>query len=512
MNIKKYALSLLLLCFGGFTYAQNELDALKYSSRFPSGTAHSISMAGAVGAIGSEASSYAINPAALGLYRRNEFSATLGMGRTSADARYIGRDNNETNGFFNIPNLTYVNTHLFYDKGKEPDDEFVSYSFAFQLNRMADFNHFTQYRGINNSSSFLDDVWEMADGRFENELSSREYLAYLTYLLDNDPNFNDRWLLPFIDETREVSQMGEIKETGGMFDYNAGIGINYSNTLYLGISGHYNRLRYREVNTFKEDNLFFESLPPYNLQSFTYTFDNRVKGNGWGINLGAIYRLSDQFRLGYALKTATRLRITEEFNYRMDASFYPGERYSAVDPEPTISNFGEKTDRFTSEFITKTPAIHTFSLAYINPDMGIISVDVENINYSRINMESTDFNGDFFMQNDFIRKDFKNAFNVKAGVELVSNNPFFFRFGLAYHQSPFVKGDPYYDNFSGALITSGGIGIRKNNFSLDLSLMNHRSSNYFYPYFTEDPDYPFFGVRRKINKLGFNISAVFYLD
>ncbi len=56
------------------SYAQNEVDALRFSQHYPVGTARAVGLGGAVGALGGDFTGLSINPASIGLYRQSEFT------------------------------------------------------------------------------------------------------------------------------------------------------------------------------------------------------------------------------------------------------------------------------------------------------------------------------------------------------------------------------------------------------------------------------------------------------
>ena len=56
------------LFLGGFVSAQNEIDALRFSSYSSTGTARALAMGGAFSAVGADFSSAWLNPAGLALY------------------------------------------------------------------------------------------------------------------------------------------------------------------------------------------------------------------------------------------------------------------------------------------------------------------------------------------------------------------------------------------------------------------------------------------------------------
>ena len=76
MNTKNIILIFTLLCIGNLTFAQNELDALRFSRTEWSGTARFIGAGGAFGAVGADFSALSTNPASIGLFKKTEISFT----------------------------------------------------------------------------------------------------------------------------------------------------------------------------------------------------------------------------------------------------------------------------------------------------------------------------------------------------------------------------------------------------------------------------------------------------
>ena len=70
--MKRYIFSLACVVLGATVSAQGIFDALRYADNSINGTARYMSMAGAFGALGGDASSIVDNPAGLGIYRSSE--------------------------------------------------------------------------------------------------------------------------------------------------------------------------------------------------------------------------------------------------------------------------------------------------------------------------------------------------------------------------------------------------------------------------------------------------------
>ena len=77
MNMKKIVLSVMLtLAVIAGAFAQNDLDAFRFSQTNWEGTARFMGAGGAFGAIGGDFSSLSTNPAGIGVFKKTEFSLT----------------------------------------------------------------------------------------------------------------------------------------------------------------------------------------------------------------------------------------------------------------------------------------------------------------------------------------------------------------------------------------------------------------------------------------------------
>src|SRR5437868_6165556 len=98
----KYFIAL-CLCLIGKAYAQEPVDALRYSYLTQGGTARNQAIGGAGASLGGEFSSMFINPAGLGFYKTNEFVLSGALGIQKAKSTYKGDLTTESKNNFNIP-------------------------------------------------------------------------------------------------------------------------------------------------------------------------------------------------------------------------------------------------------------------------------------------------------------------------------------------------------------------------------------------------------------------------
>jgi hypothetical protein len=146
-------------------FAQNEIDALRYSQYFPSGTARSIGMGGAIGAVGGDFTGLSINPAGIGLYRQSELSFSPNLSWTNSSSDFLGNSFEDVKYNFNFGNLGMVFNNNMGESG------WVSTSFGIGYNRLNSFNKTVYMSGVNNNSSLLDNFVDYANGNLPSNLN-----------------------------------------------------------------------------------------------------------------------------------------------------------------------------------------------------------------------------------------------------------------------------------------------------------------------------------------------------
>lgn len=456
--------SILFLASG---MAQNETDALRYSQNFYGGTARSMAMGGAFGALGGDFSSMSLNPAGLGVYRSTEitFTPTLLYDNTSTDyIRSISEDNNYR---FIVNNAGFVQSNL---SGK--DEGWIGVNFAIGYNRLASFNRNTSMRRTmhvmdDRSSSLLDNFTYYANTTAGADLDQSlldpyyEGLAWETYMLEVDAlGF---WNRPW-DNYYGQSQQRRVMESGGIGEYTFSMGANYDNKLYIGGTFGIHRLRYSSQYDHTEsdptDTIDF-------FQSFTFREFNDAKGSGYTFKAGLIYRPISMLRLGLAFHLPTFYSISETRHTDMRSS---------VDPQYSIPVDYMRSPTNELDYWLRTPWKAIGSAAVQLGSFALVSMDYEFMDYREANMDRRVTDYDLLSQNDSIRLAYKATHNIRAGAEM-NLGPMYLRAGMAYYGSPFAKTEA---NADASVVTiNGGIGFRSENMFFDLAYVN-RISQYTY--------------------------------
>ncbi len=467
--MKRYILIVTGLVFltTGILKAQNEVDALRYSQNYPVGTARSIGLGGAIGAVGGDFSSLSVNPAGIGLYRASEmtFSPALYWNKTTSD--FLGNSYSDEKYNLNLGNVGFV----FNNKtGKESG--WISTSFGVGYNRLNNFHREVFMGGIQNNSSYLDNFVYYADDLPAEDLDPfYEKLAYDTYMIDWDET-NGEYFNDFADAGYGQVQERTINSSGSIGEYLLSFGANYNHRLYLGASLGINRIN------FEQTVIHFEG-DPQNIIPFTrnFTFEEylRTNGTGYNLKLGAIVRPVDYLKLGASFHVPTFYNLKDEYENTMEANIDPEEGFD--NPQTASSGLYEY------RYKLKTPARAIGSAAVTFGKMGLISVDYEFINYRNSDLSASDYN--FRIENQDIEDVYRAVHNLRIGGE-VRFGPVYFRGGYAYYASPYATSQPNVD--ANRNVLSAGFGIRSQFFFMDAGYRYSTQKDTYYLYLPKMAD------------------------
>ncbi|MFZ4413828.1 MAG: hypothetical protein ACOYOV_12160, partial [Bacteroidales bacterium] len=255
------------------TFAQNEIDALRYSQVFYGGTARSTAMGGAFGALGADFSSLSQNPAGIGLYKISEFTITPSfyIGRTASKfTDYPQRDDYKYN--INLGNIGFVYT--FFKRGNYVQDAgFKSAQFGFGINRLNNFNNRMIMEGFNATSSMMNQYVIKASGKYADNLDNFDTrLAYDAWLINPKTSDSSHYTSVV---NGGVTQRKIVSTSGSMNEVVMSLGGNYNDKLYLGATVGFPFIRYSEQSTYKEIDSK-DSINNFN--SFTVSDDLKTTG------------------------------------------------------------------------------------------------------------------------------------------------------------------------------------------------------------------------------------------
>ena len=436
--------------------AQDESDILKFSRNFNMGTARSVGLGGAVGALGSDFSAVGVNPAGLGIYRGSEFTVTPWYNWNVTSSDFLNNTNEDSKRNFNLANFGYVAYNPL-----NSESGWISTSFGFGFNTKNNFNQRIYMAGINNQNSFLDDFVGLSDDPNSGEYLFYKGLAFEDSLLVYD-NVAEEYTTDFKLDGYGQFQERLLTSSGSNREFAFSFGANYNNSIYLGASLGIDRIRYDRNFIHTEDdrvgNIGY-------VDKFIFTEDQKTRGYGFGLKLGVIARPLEFLRIGAAYHVPTVYFLKDKFI--TDLTAY----YDNYDPYTAYSPVGENDYRII------TPGKLIGSTSVTIGKIALLSMDYEYIDYSSAKIESDEDR--FTDVNDAVKELYKATSNIKVGGE-VRLSSLYLRGGYAFYGSPYAIVDPAADESHNVI--SGGIGFRGETTFVDFGFARNMSEQAYYMY------------------------------
>lgn len=436
--------------------AQNEQDALRFSSFQTGGTTRSLSMGGAFGAIGGDFSSLAINPAGLGIYRKGEFAFTADFNTNQSEASYLNSSTPDRGYKMGLSHFGFVIPITM----NRQNSGISGISFAIGYNKLKDYGQDITMKGVNNANSLTDEFVYTANHTSEWDPFT-DGLAWETYLIDYD-SLAGVYYSDFDGSSYGQTQRRSVSSSGSLGEFDFSMAANLSDKLFLGVTMGVQRANYTEVwehsETDPDDVINF-------FEKFTYRNELNTQGTGVNFKLGLLAKPIEFIRLGASIQTPTVLKLNDYFQSSMATDLDDGQGTHEY----------EATGEF--DYTITTPLRATASAAFIFKQLGLISVDYEFVDYTAANLSSSDY--DFIDENEAVSERFRATSNLRIGAELHLAS-YYLRGGLSSYGNPYAEGEP---NAGKNLTTlSGGLGYRDNNFYVDFGLARSTWSQEYFLY------------------------------
>ncbi len=464
-------------------YSQNISDALLYSQGEIEGSARFRALGGAFGALGGDLSAININPAGSAVFSNSFASVSLKFYDNENTTSFFNKINSRSRSNLNInqgggvfvfqnrKNSKWKKIALSaaYDNTKN----YRNYWFANGTNTNSISNYFianAQGLRLDQISRFTGETVSEAYSNIGSDLGyqhQQAFLGYESFLIEPtvDDNANTSYISNISPGTFDQKYTHSTNGYNGKMAFN--IGTQYDNNLYLGLNVNSHFLYYERSTFLSEENENTGSL----INSVGFENNLTTNGSGFSFQLGAIYKLSNAFRVGFAYGSPTWLIIEEETSQSIQTkstngiSLSNGSTFYSDTINPDVINI------FPS-YRLQTASKVTSSLAYVFSKKGLLSFDYSIRDYSNIKFRpSTDLL--FSNLNERITARLKTAHSYKIGGEYKVNQ-FSFRGGYRFEESPYRDGTTIGNLFGYSM----GLGYSFGNTRLDLAYDNtKRSSN-----------------------------------
>ncbi len=432
-------------------FGQNIYDVYNISTSYYQGTAKSMAMGNAMGAVGQDFSSISINPAGLGLFRKPTFTFTPSINTFYTKSEFNGSVGTDSKANLSVNNIGFVGVN-------KNSNNIVTW--AFGMNRTNNFNNKIFVDGYNESTSLIDAYFAeiIANDIYdEKELDyySPTYIYPLweTYLI----NFESDGELTTPVPAGGLRQLKGINSRGGTNEWTAATSINFSDKVFLGIAINLPYVSSKRISDYEE---VFE----HNSKEYFWLQEEALATTGWGFNgkIGIIAYPYRWLRLGASFHTPTMYNLTDSWRTETVSHLDFGT-YEHIVPTSYFS------------YTLKTPLRANGSAAFIFGNFGMITADYEYVDYG--SMKVTDYEYDYSEYNKFISETFKPTMNLRLGTEWRYQN-MCFRGGYSFYGSPYgITSKDYRRN-----ALSCGFGYTQHFLTIDLAyaytLQNHEYNLY----------------------------------
>lgn len=532
MNIKHKILGVVMLSLLPLSLsAQSEMEAFRLNSPYdPMGSARFAALSGAMGAVGSDASSLVRNPAGISLFRgSNRLSLTLGggwgldqgiwYGSTSTqefsprmlfdEFSYQAGTNRATRGpisfTFSIRNAGRFDRELHASATLPQSPSFTSladYTAALANGKQraykgehSDYLFSINYLSSQKAFKETEDIgWMSIIGAHSGWINKVDDTFFSGFLYDKDPQGKQ-----YIDEETHQPEprIGLpdkssliLREKGSITDYDIAFGLEADEATHFGAMLTLSSLDYKMSSFYQE--LFRES------NSLTLQNTKSISGIGGRLGVGFLYEPADGLRLGASLYTPTFYTMKMDFQAHGDGHYNSKTR-------------GVSTPEYAATAYNLRGTWHFgLSGAYFIGRYGFLSADYEYsggaLRLSNNTYNEYDDNEDGFEEdNAHLKANFGGMHTLRFGAEVMLGSRIALRGGYRYSTSPiknerlkgtsvtteaFVSGPAvHYTLLDNQSSYSFGAGIRLTpSLSLDLAYVCSQMSarSFAFPYIRDN--------------------------
>ncbi|HEX5624624.1 MAG TPA: hypothetical protein VFX48_01300 [Saprospiraceae bacterium] len=468
----------------GLSYGQSASEALRYSLSRPGGTARSLGVGDATGALGGDFTAITINPAGIGLFRKSDFAFSVEYDRHGNESILQGSGNNSYTRNTNSGTLSNAGLVLVLNT---IGSKWTPVNISMNLTKTADFKQSFYFSG-RSAGTIGDRFLELAldpngtglQGLDPSLLDDFEAgLAYETGVI-YDPGTNPN-NITYINDLRLhpgylLPKEQLLRMRGKMHQFSIGVGATYNEKLSVGGAVNIPFGSFRSVNDYREKEAQRDDIKPFRNLQFEETIETDI--SGVSLSMGVIYKPIQLIRLGVSWQSPGLLTLKDQFSTSLTNTYFNDRR-------DTTLYAGSPDGEFEYQLIT--PMRLTTSAALVSR-FGFISADVDYVNpkhaFFDLTEESLDPGDQEYQEelNDDIDKQYKPVLQYRLGGELAFGK-LRLRAGLEFLPQPYENSDKTDKSFS------LGLGYRGNKYYLDFGYRRATIEQSYAPYRTGNSDF-----------------------
>ena len=432
MKFKILPSALLLACITMPAAAQDVYKVQALTDQDLNGTARYMGMRGAMNALGADVSTMSTNPAAIGLYRRNDFAVTGSFTTQPNGESFVEIDKSRPS--FDQAGLVFK-TNLDGNSLK-----FINFGFNYQKRR-----NFKQFIGVEGLTGGLSQTFTMSDIGYFRGVDIETNEGYNSVPLFTGVGYDAGAIEAVRDGDGNVVDYAPLSadrytfkraQWGGLSQFDFSLAMNFDEQIYAGISFGLYDLNYHSAVDYMEYQLGYP-------EGYLFQNEEKLTGSGFDVKAGVILRpiAESPFRIGLAVHTPTWYDLTYESYNFVSVPEYSGSSVSFREANDGIQPYDYKV---------RTP--WKFSLAAATTIGSRVAIDAE-YEYSDLSTASVSYPDydDWYSygsgNRDYVLKDemkacLRGQSTFRIGAEANILPGFYLRAGYNYVSAP-MKDDAY---------------------------------------------------------------------
>lgn len=286
------------------------------------GTARYVGMGGAMDALGADISTIGTNPAGIGLFRKGQVSASLGM-NSQVDGKSFA-DGSKTNASFDQIGVVF--------SSRTGKNSYMNFAFNYHKSRNFDYvlsavdrlstvnaDGSRTYQGSQNSQTVFKDMNGLIQTNYSLPYSQVDNL-YLNNMSFKDGEYDANGNFLGVYDVDYAVDYGfdryefDRAHTGYIGEYDFNLSGNVKNRFYWGLTIGINSVHYKGYSEYLET--LDEDNPRPWFRDVLISDNHKISGYGYNVKAGVIFRPIEEspFRLGVSVATPTFYKLTTD-NY-----------------------------------------------------------------------------------------------------------------------------------------------------------------------------------------------------